>query len=97
MHSICDALLATQPGSITFKINKSTLKGGLEVSDLEVKKTIKILAESLKIMVEPGGAVAAAALITNKIKVKKKTVVVMLSGGNIDQEFFSQIITKNYE
>ena len=95
--SICDALLASQPGEITFKINQATLKGGLDVSDWEVRKTIKILAETLKVMVEPGGAVAAAALLTKKIEVKNKIVVVMLSGGNIDSDLFSQIITKNYE
>ena len=48
-------------------------------------------------MVEPGGAVAAAALLTKKIEVKNKIVVVILSGGNIDSDLFSQIITKNYE
>jgi threonine dehydratase len=95
--SICDALLVSQPGEITFKINQATLKGGLDVSDWEVRKTIKILAETLKVMVEPGGAVAAAALLTKKIEVKNKIVVVMLSGGNIDSDLFSQIITKNYE
>ena len=94
--SICDALLVSQPGEITFEINQSTLKGGLDVSDQEVNKTIKILAESLKVMVEPGGAVAAAALLSKKIKVINKTVVVVLSGGNIDRELFSQIVTKNY-
>ena len=95
--SICDALLVSQPGEMTFEINKSTLKGGLDVSDQEVRKTIKILAETLKLMVEPGGAVAAAALFTKKIEIKNKNVVVMLSGGNIDRELFSQIVTRNYE
>ena len=95
--SICDALLASQPGKITFEINQSTLKKGLDVSDQEVRKTIKILAETLKLMVEPGGAVAAAALLSKKIEVKNKNIVVMLSGGNIDRELFSQIVTKDYE
>ena len=95
--SICDALLVSQPGKITFEINQSTLKKGLDVSDYEVKKTIKILTETLKLMVEPGGAVAAAALLSQKIEVKNKTIVVMLSGGNIDRGLFSQIVTKDYE
>ena len=95
--SICDSLLVSQPGEMTFEINKSTLKGGLDVSDQEVRKTIKFLAETLKLMVEPVGAVAAAALLTKKIEIKNKNVVVMLSGGNIDHELFSQIVTRNYE
>jgi len=46
----------------------------------------------LKIVVEPGGAVAATALLTNKINVKNKNVVVMISGGNIDYKLFSSIV-----
>ena len=90
-YSICDALLAEQPGDVTFAINKQNLSGGLTVSDDEVKQTIVELAENLKIVVEPGGAVAAAALLNNKIDVKDQTIVVMISGGNIDSEFFYNI------
>jgi len=90
--SICDALLAPCPGNITFSINKTTLEGGLSVSDNEVKKTIIELAENIKVIAEPGGAVAATALLTNKINVKNKNVIVMISGGNIDYKFFSSII-----
>ena len=92
-HSICDALLAPQPGVITFPINKLILNGGLTVSDKEVKHTIVELAENIKVVVEPGGAVAAAALLTNKINVKNKNVVVMISGGNIDYNLFSSIVS----
>ena len=52
--SICDALLAMQPGDVTFPINEKILSGGLSVTDDEVKKTIVQLAENLKIVVEPG-------------------------------------------
>ena len=90
--SICDALLAPQPGNVTFPINQTTLNGGLAVSDKEVKKTIIELAEDMKIVVEPGGSVAATALLTNKISVKNKNVVVMISGGNIDYKLFSSIV-----
>ena len=93
--SICDALLAPQPGDVTFPVNQTTLGGGLTVSDKEVKKTIIELAEDMKIVVEPGGAVAATALLTNKINVKNKNVVVMISGGNIDYKLFSSIV-RNY-
>ena len=54
--SFCDALLAPQPGNITFQINSNNLEGGLSVSDEEVTKTIILLAEQLKIVVEPGGS-----------------------------------------
>jgi threonine dehydratase len=90
--SICDALLALQPGEITFSINSKTLKKGLSVSDIEVKDTIIQLAENLKLVVEPGGAVATAALLNQKIETKNKNIVVMISGGNIDNEFFSKLV-----
>ena len=90
-ESICDALLAPMPGEITFPINLKNLDGGISVSDNEVKKTIILLSEHLKIVVEPGGAVAAAALFNNKINIKNKKVIVMISGGNIDLELFRNL------
>jgi threonine dehydratase len=90
-ESICDALLAPMPGDITFPINLQNLEGGISVSDEEVKKTIIFLSEHLKIVVEPGGAVAVAALLNKKINVKNKKIVVMISGGNIDLDLFSSL------
>ncbi len=89
--SICDAIITPQPGQLTFPINLKTLSGGIVVEDDEVKNSIKLLAEHLKIVVEPGGAVAATAALTKKIDLKNKTVVVMISGGNIDLDKFSSL------
>ena len=89
--SICDAIITPQPGQLTFPINIKTLSGGIVVEDDEVKNSIKILAEHLKIIVEPGGAVAATAALTKKINLKTKTVVVMICGGNIDLDRFSSL------
>ena len=91
LTSICDAIITPQPGKLTFPINLHNLFGGIVVSDEEVKKSIKFLAEHLKIIVEPGGAVAATAALTNKIDITNKTVIVMISGGNIDLEMFSNL------
>ena len=88
-RSICDALLAPEPGELTFEINKNLLDGGITVSDEEVKSAIIFLAEHLKIISEPGGAVAAAATINKKIDIKNKNVIVMISGGNIDADVFT--------
>ncbi len=90
-NSICDAIITPQPGKLTFPINIQSLSGGLVVSDSEVKQTIKFLAEHLKIIVEPGGAVAATAVLNSKINIKNKTVVVMISGGNIDLTMFNSL------
>ncbi len=91
LSSICDAIITPQPGHLTFPINLKTLSGGIVVKDDDVKNSIKILAEHLKIIVEPGGAVAATAALTKKIDLKNKTVVVMISGGNIDLDRFSNL------
>ena len=84
-------LVVQQTKSLTFPINKLTLTAGLVVTEEEVKKTIITIAENLKIIVEPGGVVAAAAVIFKKINVRNKNVVVMISGGNIDFEIFSKL------
>ena len=89
--SFCDALLAPMPGRITFPINLKNLEGGISVSDKEVKEAIISLSEHLKIIVEPGGAVAAAAILNKKINIENKKVVVMISGGNIDLEVFRSL------
>ena len=89
--SICDAIITPQPGDVTFPINLKNLQDGLVVTDEEVKNVIKFLSEHLKIIVEPGGAVAATAALTEKINLKNKTVVVMISGGNIDFEMFTRL------
>ena len=90
-NSICDAIITPQPGQLTFPINLRNLSGGIVVKDQEVKNSIKILAEHLKIVVEPGGAVAATAALMKKIDMKNKTVVVMISGGNIDLDMFRNL------
>ena len=90
-QSICDALLAPMPGNVTFPINLKNLSGGICVTDEEVIKTIILLSEHLKIIVEPGGAVAAAAVLNNKINIKNKKIIVMISGGNIDLELFRSL------
>ena len=90
-QSICDAIITPQPGNLTFPINLKNLEDGIVVNDDQVKNSIKVLAEHLKIIVEPGGAVAATAALTEKIDLKNKTVVVMISGGNIDLEMFRRL------
>ena len=89
--SICDAIITPEPGKLTFPINLQNLRGGLVVSDDEVKNSIKFFAEHLKIIIEPGGAVAATAALTKKIDLKNKNVVVMISGGNIDLDMFANL------
>ena len=95
-YSICDALLAETPGKLTFDINKKILSEGISVSDREVMKAIKIGYEWLKMVIEPGGAVALAASISKIELVKNKNVLVVLSGGNIDTDIFTESLNINF-
>ena len=90
--SICDALLANKPGDITFKINKKNLTGGITVSDKEALIGMNTAFKHLKIVLEPGGAVALAAALTNKINIINKNVLVIASGGNVDNEVFQKCL-----
>ena len=92
--SICDALLAPQPGALTFPINKQLLSGGLVVSDEEVASAMRYAYSFLKLVVEPGGAVALAALLSEKIDVRGLNVGIVLSGGNVDPLLYGEILMK---
>jgi threonine dehydratase len=91
-RTICDALMAEMPGEITFAINGRLLAGAVSASDEEVGAAIAFAFRELKLVVEPGGAVGLAALLSGRLDVKGKNVVIVLSGGNIDAELFAKLI-----
>ena len=90
-RSICDALQAHTPGELTFAINQRLLGEGLAVSDAEVAEAMRFAFRQLKLVVEPGGAVALAAVLSGKIDTADKTTAVVLSGGNVDRDLFATI------
>jgi threonine dehydratase len=90
--SICDALLARMPGEMTFAINRTLVGEGVAVSDAEVAAAVAFAFRELKLVVEPGGAVALAALLSGKIDVRGKVAVAVLSGGNVDPELFHRLV-----
>ena len=90
--TICDALMAQTPGELTFAINRTLVGGGVAVSDQEVTAAVAFAFRELKLVVEPGGAVALAALLSGKIDVKGKVAVAVLSGGNVDPELFYRLV-----
>ena len=89
--SICDALQAPTPGQLTFAILKSIGAAGLAVSDEEVRTAMRYAFRHFKMVVEPGGAVALAALLSGRIDASGRTTVVVVSGGNVDRELFATI------
>lgn len=90
--TICDALMARTPGKLTFAINRSLVGAGVSASDDEVAAAVAFAFAELKLVVEPGGAVALAALITRKIDIRGKVAVAVLSGGNVDPDLFSRLV-----
>jgi threonine dehydratase len=90
-RSICDALQAHMPGKLTFEINQKLLGDGLTVSDAEVRAAMRFAFRHLKLVVEPGGAVALAAVLAGRIETAGKTTAVVLSGGNVDSDLFAAI------
>jgi threonine dehydratase len=91
-RSICDALLAPIPGEMTFAINHHQLAGGIAVTDDEVRDAMAFAFEELKLVVEPGGAVALAAILAGHLDVRGATILVVLSGGNVDPAVFAEAI-----
>ena len=91
--SICDALLAPEPGEMTFAINRNQLKGAFAVDDDAVRRAVAYAFTELKLVVEPGGAVGLAALLENALPVTGKTVAIVLSGANVDPDLFAEILT----
>jgi threonine dehydratase len=91
-RTICDALMASIPGEITFAINRRLLSQGLTASDAEVGIAVGFAFRELKLVVEPGGAVGLAALLAGRIDVSGRNVVLVLSGGNVDADLFAKLI-----
>jgi threonine dehydratase len=91
-RTICDALMASIPGELTFAINSRLLSQGITASDAEVGEAVGFAFRELKLVVEPGGAVGLAALLAGRIDAKAKNVVIVLSGGNVDADMFATLI-----
>ena len=94
--TIADGIRNLSPGALTFPINKQTLTDVLLVSDKEIEEAVRFLLLRAKILVEPTGAVPAAALLAGKLPMPKGARVgVVLSGGNIDPALLAEILTRS--
>src|SRR6056297_1282498 len=91
--SICDAILTPAPGALTFPIMRRLCGPGLSVSDDEALRAMALAAIRLKIVSEPGGAVALAAALMRPDQIIGDTVVVVVSGGNTDPGMMARALT----
>jgi threonine dehydratase len=92
--SVCDALLISQPGALSFAINRRHAASGVAVSDGEALDAVAFAFRELKLVVEPGGAVALAAVLSGRVETRDRTVVVVLSGGNIDLPVLAEALAR---
>ncbi len=90
-HTIADGLRATKPGELTFPIISQLAEDILLVSEDEIRETMRFLLTRMKILVEPSGAVAAAAVLHHKLPRGIKTVGIILSGGNVDLDVLAEV------
>ena len=91
--SICDALLSPSPGELTLALAQRHIAGGIVVPDDETREAIRVAFEVLKLVLEPAGAIALAAVLSGRVEVRGRTVACILSGGNIDPVQFAAILT----
>lgn len=92
--SICDAILTPAPGVLTFPILQRLCGPGLVVSEEEALRAMAMAFLRLKIVIEPGGAVALAAALFHPDEIKGEAVIAVATGGNVDAELFRQAISR---
>jgi threonine dehydratase len=90
--SICDALLSPSPGVLTFALMRQHLAGGVSVTDAEVQAAMAWAFRHLKLVIEPGGSVALAALLAGQVPTHGRTTAIVISGGNVDPATFIEAL-----
>jgi threonine dehydratase len=94
MSTIADGIAVKTPGEKTFEIIKKHVDDFVVVNDEDISKTLYMLLQRAKLVVEPAGAVSLAALLNKKIDFKGKNIVAIISGGNINLSLLTQIIER---
>ena len=92
--SICDAIITPTPGELTWSLNAQQLAGGAAVSDDAALDAMALAWRHLKIVVEPGGAAALAAVLSGKIEAQDRTIVALATGGNVDRAMFARALER---
>jgi threonine dehydratase len=91
-ETIADGLQTTAPGEWTFPIVQALCAGVVTVSDDELREAMRFAFERMKLVVEPSGAAALAALLNGRVDARGKRVGLILSGGNVDPASFARLI-----
>lgn len=86
--SICDALMAATPGALTLPVLLDAKVQGVAADDDTVKRAIHTAWQDFKLVIEPGGAVGLAAILSGQVPITGRTLIAVASGGNIDADLF---------
>ena len=92
--SVCDAIITPQPGELTFPILQRLCGPGLVVTDDQAMQAVALAFARLKLVLEPGGAVALAAALFRQDQIEGDTVIAVATGGNIDADHFASILAR---
>jgi threonine dehydratase len=92
--TIADGLRVQIPGNLTFPIVQELAEDVLTVSDEEIVETLRFVLMRMKLLVEPSGIAAAAAVMFKKLPTDVRRVGVVLSGGNIDPDLLAKLLAK---
>jgi len=90
----CDAILTGMPGEVTFPIVQRLCGPGIVVTEAEVRAAMRMAFNRLKLVVEPGGAVALAAALYHGDALAPGPVICTLSGGNVDAGVFAEVLAE---
>jgi threonine dehydratase len=93
-RTVCDALASPSPGALTFPILKRRVAQGFSVTDEEVLETLAWAFKYLKLVLEPGGAAALAAVYHGKVRPSGGTIAITLSGANVDPPVFAEALSR---
>ena len=95
-RTICDGLGASEPGRLTFEVNRRLVDAVVTVSDQEAVDAMAFLFDRLKLVAEPSGAVGVAALLAGRIDVesggRRSAIGVIVSGGNVGATHFAELV-----
>ncbi|WP_078596011.1 threonine ammonia-lyase [Evansella clarkii] len=97
VNTIADGLMAKKPGDLTFAHTKKYVDDLVLVSEADIANSVAFMAERAKLVVEPSGAAATAALLSGRVNIKDKKTVVMVSGGNVSFELYHKLIREYTE
>jgi len=93
-RSICDALLAPMPGVLTFAIARRYLAGSVVAGEDDVLQAMAVAFAEFKLVAEPSGAAALAAVLNGALPARGRVIAVVLSGGNVDRDAFAAALAR---